>query len=136
MSKTAVLATVFAIAIVTTAEAKTYRTSATMPGAVAMNGRMFAGPFSTVDAYCRSSSTAAISIMQRPRHGVLSLGLGNGEINMRKGSNLARCNDLQTRGSFVSYTPRKNFRGSDVFKVLLSFEDGERRTVTFPVTVR
>ena len=129
-------ALISAVSVSASAEAKTYRTSHTMSGVVEANGRMFAGPFTTIDSHCRSTTTAAITILQRPRHGTVRLTLGNGEIEMGGRSNLSRCNDLQTRGSFVVYTPHRNFRGTDTFRVLLRFEDGEHRTVTFPFIVK
>ncbi len=124
------------LAATTAVQAKVYRTSITMPAVVQTNGSAHAGPFATVDSNCRVTSTAAITILQKPRHGRLELGFGAGDANFSGRSACSRCNESGTRGSFVAYYPRTHFRGSDVFRILLSFEDGERRTVTIPVTVR
>lgn len=120
----------------TSAQAKTYRTTHVMAVSIAMNGSAHAGPFASIDKYCKPTSTAALTILQKPRNGALKLQFGAGDANFAATSRFAGCNELKTRGSFVSYYPRTGYRGSDIFRVLLSFEDGERRTVTFPVSVR
>ncbi len=121
---------------VTNAQAKIYHTTRTLSGTVEPGHIAVVGPFASIDKYCKSTATAAIKIVQRPKYGTLKLSIGSGEIEMKPGSRLAMCNDLRARGSIVTYSPRDNFHGTDVFRILLSFEDGERRLVTVPLTIQ
>jgi hypothetical protein len=133
----AALAPTFAMTgAVNAAPRRVYATRRTFNGAVEPGHLMLIGPFSSIGFDCQATSYASMRVLKAPSKGRVSYVMGRGDAGFEKGARLEKCNFYPDRGPMVQFTPRPGAKGADHFRFLLSFADGERRTVDVNVEIR
>jgi hypothetical protein len=94
------------------------------------------GPFSSLNDDCTVQSHARVRILQPPQNGVARVALRRGVASFTANNSFARCNGSPITGTYVDYTPRDGFVGTDRFRIEIVFADGERRVLAPELTVR
>jgi hypothetical protein len=99
-------------------------------------GKVAVGPFATVGPSCEVTHQARVSVLSRPRFGVVRTALARSGLALAPGGPLySRCNEHEIVGMMVIYTARPGFTGEDSFSFRLRFVNGEVRQITVKVTV-